>query len=87
MVADLVVFNSNYNKNSFLSNINSYMKKQPDYFVSLNVDKTLMSKSHVIHFPINLSQDLIDSILIETQLNQLIEYLDHEAYLSNYKPL
>ena len=62
------------------------MKKQPDYFVSLNVDKTLKSKSHVIHFPINLSQDLIDSILIETQLNQLIEYLNHEAYLSNYKP-
>jgi hypothetical protein len=82
LVADLVLFNSNYNKTSFLSNINSYMKKQPDYFVNLNVNNTLMPKSHVFYFPINLAQDFIDSILIETKLNQMIEYLNHEAYLS-----
>jgi hypothetical protein len=86
MVADLIIFNSNYNKTSFLSNINSYMKKQPDYFVGLNIDKTFTSKTHVIYFPINLSQDFIDSILIETELTQMVESLNHEAYLSDYKP-
>jgi hypothetical protein len=60
------------------------MKKQPDYFLKLNVEKILKPKCECIYFPINLSQDFIDSILIETRLSQMIEYLDNEAFLSKY---
>jgi hypothetical protein len=58
------------------------MKKQPDYFISLNVEKVLLPKCRVIYFPLNVPQNLIDSILIETKLNQMVEYLDHESCLS-----
>ena len=82
LVADLVVFNSEYNMKSFLSNINGFMKKQPDYFISVDVGRTLAPKSQVIYFPINLQKDLIDSIHIQCRLDQMISFLDLEKYLS-----
>lgn len=84
LVADRLIFNSNFNLRSFLDNINSYLKMIPDNRVKLDVKRDLEPKSSVIYFPINLSQEFIDSIVTETVMNDLVFYLDYEQYLSNF---
>ena len=84
MVADSVLFNSNYNKTSFLNNINSFLKKMPDYTVKLNLEKTVAPKCQVQFFPIQIAQIFIDSILVETHVELMVEHLSIEALQSIY---
>lgn len=49
--ADTVIFNSNYNLNSFLQNIDSHLNMQPDFRLKGLKDR-ILSKSKVIYFPL-----------------------------------
>ncbi|XP_053374142.1 glycosyltransferase-like domain-containing protein 1 [Mercenaria mercenaria] len=51
IVADAVLFNSKYNMDSFLSNINSHLKLIPDHRPKGIVEQ-IRSKCHVLHYPI-----------------------------------
>jgi len=55
MVADTVIFNSEFNKTSFIDNINSFFNQQPDCKPDTEqIRQKLESKSHVLHFPVSL---------------------------------
>ena len=49
LVADVVLFNSEFNRKSFLDNINKYMKLMPDYRPN-NLKDQIEPKSHVLYF-------------------------------------
>ena len=83
LVADKNIFNSNYNKTTFLNNINTFLKQMPDYFVKIDI-KNLELKCEVTYFPIDICQNLIDSTITETTLNQMTCYLNFEDYVSKY---
>lgn len=58
--ADIVLFNSHFNKNSFLNNLNSVLKIIP--CSSLNkqdIKSKIEDKSQVLYFPINFPQILV----------------------------
>ena len=55
----------------------------PDYFVKIDI-KNLELKCEVTYFPIDICQNLIDSTITETTLNQMTCYLNFEDYVSKY---
>lgn len=85
LVGDKIYFNSNYNKQSFLSNINSFLKQTPDFHVKINIKADLEPKCVVLYFPINIDQGLIDSVTTETTLSLILEHFDNEKYSSNFQ--
>ena len=56
----------------------------PDHCIKINTKNDLESKCFVSYFPINICENLINSITIETSISQMITYLNHQAYLSKY---
>jgi len=56
----------------------------PDYFVKLDIKNDLESKCFVTYFPIDICQNLIDSIIAETTLDQMTCYLNYDEYISEF---
>ncbi|XP_003742354.1 glycosyltransferase-like domain-containing protein 1 [Galendromus occidentalis] len=54
LAADRVIFNSGYNASSFLSRIDSFLNKQPDYHTQCR--HLIEKKCSVLFFPINLER-------------------------------
>ena len=55
IVADTILFNSHFNLDSFLDNIGSFLKLQPDFKPDVSVLKQqILDKSKVLYFPIKL---------------------------------
>ncbi|CAL4147112.1 unnamed protein product [Meganyctiphanes norvegica] len=56
LAADVIVFNSQYNLDSFLREIPRYLKLQPDHRPdTLSIVETIRDKSKVLYFPIYIS--------------------------------
>ena len=51
LTADLVLFNSSYNLESFVGNVDAFLNKMPDYKPK-GISQMIMEKSRVLHFPI-----------------------------------
>lgn len=54
LVADAVVFNSEYNRDSFLGSIKTFLNIIPDQ-KALSLEEQIRPKSLVLYFPLNLS--------------------------------
>lgn len=54
LVADLVVFNSFYNRQTFLDNILKHLRKQPDFRIH-GLKEEIEPKTSVIYFPITIA--------------------------------
>ncbi|XP_064612718.1 tRNA-queuosine alpha-mannosyltransferase-like [Liolophura sinensis] len=66
LVADVVVFNSQYNRDSFLGSIKTFLNIIPDQ-KSLQLEEQIRPKSLVLYFPLNLSH-----IAKEGSLSELV---------------
>ena len=82
MAADKILFNSEFNKTSFLNNINTFLNIIPDCKIRINIKRDLEPKCAVAYFPINLSESLVSSLIAETTLNRMLEYSSYESYMS-----
>ena len=74
-MADTLVFNSQYNKNSFLENIHTFLKLIPDYRPS-NLAEKLAPKCKVIPFPLSLPPHLNTSAFCKTMPGEQVEISD-----------
>lgn len=56
----------------------------PDFRVKINIKNDLEPKSSVLYYPIDLSQEFIDSLLAESILKQMIDHLSYECYMGKF---
>ena len=56
MTADLILFNSKFNMDSFLNNIDKFLKVIPDHRPK-NIKIILEPKSKVLYFPLDIPQE------------------------------
>ncbi|XP_065830025.1 tRNA-queuosine alpha-mannosyltransferase-like [Oscarella lobularis] len=70
LVADVIVFNSRFNMNSFLSNIQSYLKLMPDYRPKDLADQ-IRPKCRVLYYPVDFPS-YASSAVDETKLLHIV---------------
>lgn len=68
LVADIVLFNSKFNMESFLTFIETFLKLMPD-FRPKNIQGIIRSKSKVLYYPVALIDDNI--FLKEERMTEL----------------
>ncbi|XP_065053206.1 tRNA-queuosine alpha-mannosyltransferase-like isoform X2 [Rhopilema esculentum] len=56
LAADVIYFNSVFNKESFLSSLKSYFNLMPDYKPDEKLLQEIQPKCHVLHFPISFPE-------------------------------
>lgn len=60
MVADKILFNSDFNKESLLKNISRYLNIMPDYKPK-NLEEKIRPKCEVLSFPIDIPEMCVNS--------------------------
>lgn len=67
LTADKILFNSNYNLTTFLDNLHSFFKLQPDFRPSTSdLNKEISQKSRVLYFPIKIEQPQFNPVAPES---------------------
>jgi Domain of unknown function (DUF3524) len=66
LVADEIFFNSEFNKNSFLTSIQKFMKIQPGPNRPKGLKEKIESKCKVLYFPIQLSKLQMAEKIVKT---------------------
>jgi len=74
LCADKIVFNSSFNQNSFLTGVESFLKKMPDY-VPDTIQQSLFKKSQVV--PVPLENRLFEMEVGEKSQQQLTLVWNH----------
>lgn len=55
LAADIIIYNSTFNMNSFLDNINKFLKIMPDCRPAPDIRTQILLKAQVLYFPININ--------------------------------
>lgn len=71
LAADIVLFNSNYNRNSFLNNIAKIIKIFPDYRPK-DLEVEIKNKSQVLYFPIAYPEGLNNDFCSKTEILHIV---------------
>lgn len=85
LAADFVIFNSEFNRNSFLSNLNSFVNKIPDYKPK-GLSSLIEPKTQVIYFPLEFPSQIPLNSSSEKNLNSPLHILWNHRWEYDKRP-